>query len=89
MEQLEPEITQYEPRLALDGGQDGLDFVRKIRQDTPRFLKPDGWLVLENGPEIEVSEAGFTPAERKGCGGMGPSSRRSVSEGGWGSDPPE
>lgn len=53
LEKLEPEIKNYEPRLALDGGADGLDFVRKIRQDAPRFLKPDGWLILENGPEIE------------------------------------
>ena len=52
--QLMPEVFQHEPRLALDGGRDGLDFIRKIRQDAPNFLKPNGWLVMESGPEIEV-----------------------------------
>lgn len=52
-ETLQPEIKNYEPRLALDGGGDGLDFIRRIRQDAPRHLKPDGWLIIENGPKIE------------------------------------
>lgn len=56
-ENLQPEIKNYEPRLALDGGFDGLDFVRKIRQDAPRFLKAEGWLLLENGPSVEVWNA--------------------------------
>ena len=51
---LMPEVSKFEPRIALDGGRDGLDFVRKIRQDAHNFLKPNGWLVIENGPEIET-----------------------------------
>ncbi|OGQ06395.1 MAG: protein-(glutamine-N5) methyltransferase, release factor-specific [Deltaproteobacteria bacterium RIFCSPLOWO2_01_44_7] len=54
IQKLEPEITQFEPKLALDGGSDGLDFVRRIRQDAPKFLKTGGQLILENGPEIEI-----------------------------------
>ena len=46
---LDPDITNYEPHLALDGGEDGLDFIQKIRQDAPNFLKETGWLILENG----------------------------------------
>lgn len=45
---LEPEVLR-EPRLALDGGKDGLDAVRAIIGSAPRFLKPGGHLVLEIG----------------------------------------
>ncbi|MDO8526278.1 MAG: peptide chain release factor N(5)-glutamine methyltransferase [Deltaproteobacteria bacterium] len=51
---LMPEVKFFEPRRALDGGANGLDFVEKIRQYAPNFLKPDGHLILENGPEIET-----------------------------------
>lgn len=52
-EKLPPEIKNHEPRVALDGGPDGLDFIRRIGQDAHRYLKTNGWLILENGPEIE------------------------------------
>lgn len=54
LETLMPEIKEYEPRLALDGGPEGLDFVSKILQDVLRFLNPNGWLILENGAEIQT-----------------------------------
>ncbi|MBI4224251.1 MAG: peptide chain release factor N(5)-glutamine methyltransferase [Deltaproteobacteria bacterium] len=56
-EGLQPEIKNFEPRLALDGGTDGLDFIRKILQDAPRCLKSNGWLILENGSEIKTWNA--------------------------------
>lgn len=52
-ENLIPEICNYEPRLALDGGIDGLEIIRKIRENYRRYLKREGKLVLENGPRIE------------------------------------
>ncbi|HSA23268.1 MAG TPA: peptide chain release factor N(5)-glutamine methyltransferase, partial [Myxococcota bacterium] len=46
---LEPEIRLFEPRLALDGGADGLSLVRALVQAAPEHLVPGGWLVLEVG----------------------------------------
>ncbi|MDD5655871.1 MAG: peptide chain release factor N(5)-glutamine methyltransferase [Elusimicrobia bacterium] len=45
---LEPEV-QAEPRLALDGGPDGLDAVRAVAAGALRRLKPGGFLALEFG----------------------------------------
>jgi release factor glutamine methyltransferase len=46
---LEPEVRQFEPRAALDGGAEGLDCLRHIIQTAPDYLKPSGWLILEMG----------------------------------------
>lgn len=46
---LEPEVARYEPRLALDGGTDGLDAYRRIFAILPRLLKPGGLFVIEAG----------------------------------------
>ena len=43
--------VQREPRLALDGGADGLDFYRRLCYDIASFLRPAGWLLLEHGDE--------------------------------------
>jgi release factor glutamine methyltransferase len=45
---LQPEI-QYEPRLALDGGKDGLDFYRRLSQKAPQHLKRGGLFIMEIG----------------------------------------
>jgi len=44
---LEPEVRDYEPRMALDGGPDGLDFYRRIAAEGGAFLRPGGKLMLE------------------------------------------
>ncbi|HZD59734.1 MAG TPA: peptide chain release factor N(5)-glutamine methyltransferase [Anaerolineae bacterium] len=41
--------VQFEPNLALDGGEDGLNFYRAIVEHSPEFLKPGGILLLEVG----------------------------------------
>ena len=43
------EEVRREPLMALDGGDDGYDFYRRIAQDAPRFLKEGGVLLLEVG----------------------------------------
>lgn len=46
---LQPEVRDFEPRRALDGGPDGLAFIRQILHEAPPFLKPSGLLLLEIG----------------------------------------
>ncbi|HEY3932900.1 MAG TPA: peptide chain release factor N(5)-glutamine methyltransferase [Verrucomicrobiae bacterium] len=49
IETLDPEVRDFDPRAALDGGADGLDFYRKIATEAKLFLKPDGKIMLEFG----------------------------------------
>jgi release factor glutamine methyltransferase len=49
LEHLQREIREHEPRVALFGGDDGLDFYRRLLRESPRFLKPAGKLVIEIG----------------------------------------
>jgi release factor glutamine methyltransferase len=46
---LSPEVKLYDPRLALDGGADGLACYREIACELPRLLAEDGFAVLEAG----------------------------------------
>jgi release factor glutamine methyltransferase len=46
LDELEPEV-QLEPRLALDGGRDGLDAIRAVVASAPATLKPGGFIALE------------------------------------------
>ncbi len=54
---LEPEVRDHEPRLALDGGPDGLDPLRRLAPMAARTLRPGGRLIIEIG-------AGQEPAAR-------------------------
>ncbi len=48
-EDLQPEVRDFEPRLALDGGPDGLCLYRPLVAQAGNLLRPGGWLVLEVG----------------------------------------
>lgn len=48
---LMPEVTDYEPHLALDGGEDGMECIKKIRQGLPLVLSPGGQCFLEIGAD--------------------------------------
>jgi len=45
------DVQRYEPMAALDGGDDGLDLVRRVVITAARLLRPGGWLVIELGGE--------------------------------------
>lgn len=49
IETIDREVRDHEPRLALDGGADGLDFYRRIAAEAPAHLKENGILALEIG----------------------------------------
>ena len=65
---LAPEVRDYDPALALDGGADGLDGYRAIAADARRLLAPDGKLIVELGmgqePAVRAlfTKAGLTVA---------------------------
>jgi release factor glutamine methyltransferase len=47
---LPPEVRDYEPRRALDGGEDGMVYLEKIIRGGHSFLNPGGWIILEMAP---------------------------------------
>lgn len=49
IDKLDEEVKKYDPRLALDGGEDGLDFYRRIAQEAGRRLNKNGILMFEIG----------------------------------------
>ncbi len=48
---LPPDVVQHEPKDALFAGDDGLDIIRRIVEQSPRFLNPGGTLLIEFSPE--------------------------------------
>jgi len=47
---LPPEVSYYEPRIALDGHENGMHFIKRIIEEGGAYLKPGGWLVIEMDP---------------------------------------
>lgn len=70
MEQLPGSVKDFEPAMALFGGEDGLDFYRAIAANYAKALRPGGYLCLEfgmgQGPEVVriLEEQGYTVLER-------------------------
>lgn len=64
-EQLDPTVRDYEPRLALDGGEDGLRIIARLIAESATHLAPGGFLALEIGAGQQagvaqlLAEAGF------------------------------
>jgi ribosomal protein L3 glutamine methyltransferase len=54
-----PRECRAEPKLAFDGGADGLDIIRRMLQQTGRHLTPEGGLLCEIGRGREMLEAAF------------------------------
>ena len=54
-----PQEYRHEPAVALAGGEDGMDLVRRLLRDAPGFMAPDGLLVLEIGNEYANFIAAF------------------------------
>lgn len=54
---LPADVQRYEPRLALDGGADGLDLVRRVVATAGRLLRPGGWLLVEIGGDQDEALA--------------------------------
>ena len=77
VEGLMPEVSAHEPRLALDGGADGLAAYRIIAAAAPRLVAAGGWAVVEGG-EGQAADiaalfaaAGFSPrSPRQDLGGV-------------------
>ncbi len=59
IEELSEEVRLYEPRMALDGHEDGLYFYRRIAKDAAAFLEPGGRLMLEIGYDQGKEAAGL------------------------------
>ena len=71
MKTLEPSVKDFEPHLALDGGEDGLDFYRAILRNFDEVLNPGGYFCFEFGMGqgdavcMLLEQAGYTIVERK------------------------
>lgn len=57
LDELQPEVRTHEPRLALAGGPDGLDIVRRLVPEARRALRPGGALVLETAGGVQATLA--------------------------------
>ena len=65
---LEKEVRDFDPLLALDGGEDGLDLIRRISEDAPNYLNDNGLIYMEYGigqtdDIVKLFEKGFDNIE--------------------------
>ena len=63
IEGLAPEVRDYEPRLALDGDEDGLAFYRRIVQNAGDYLYSSGYLIMEIGYDQAEAVMGLMEAD--------------------------
>jgi release factor glutamine methyltransferase len=59
MDLLDPSVREFEPHLALDGGEDGLDFYRAIVRNFGPAVKPGGYLLFEFGMDQHAAVGGI------------------------------
>ena len=64
IKKLDPDVQKHEPIAALDGGQDGLDYIKRIVSEAPEYLKTNGHLLVEIG--FDQGPAAKTLAEQTG-----------------------
>jgi len=64
IDSLPPEVRDHEPRQALDGGEEGMDYIRNIIQEAPKHLNPGGWILLEMDPEQTTKALGLIEANK-------------------------
>ena len=62
MDSLPPEVRDYEPKRALDGGEEGVFYIREIIKGAPRHLNPGGWILLEMDPDQTKLALGLVEA---------------------------
>ena len=60
---LPAEVVRFEPRLALDGGPDGMRVLRRLIAEAPAHLRPGRWLVMEIGEEQAGALASLMAAQ--------------------------
>jgi release factor glutamine methyltransferase len=60
---LPPEVSRFEPRVALDGGPDGMAVLRRLIVAAPSLLRAGGWLMLEIGLDQAGALASLMAAE--------------------------
>ena len=61
---LMPEVSRHEPRMALDGGPDGLDVVRRLLVQASQRLRDSGGILLETGSRQGAAALALEPEAR-------------------------
>jgi release factor glutamine methyltransferase len=66
------DVHEHEPRVALEGGPDGLDVLRRVVARAPHWLAPGGWLVCEIGADQGEAAAALLEEQRLVAVGVRP-----------------